>query len=65
MNAMTTAATAAIAALPALILQRANPGLYDLFQNAPSDARNWVVDVGGENIVTTCDTCRKDSVPGT
>lgn len=34
MDAMTTAATSAIAALPALILQRANPGLYDLFQNA-------------------------------
>ena len=187
MNAMTAAATAAIASLPALILQRANPGLYDLFQNAllraeatlelatksceqmeaeiaagknpyadlitlskgsdwklemgiggndvvsakksvetsngdngvpwiggdaggsgqpelrftgdiveagynlnmnrsvtdtspvpaasatrlseiwnaPSDARDWVVDVVGENIVTTCDTCRKDSVPGT
>ena len=34
MNAMTAAATSAIASLPALILQRANPGLYDLFQNA-------------------------------
>jgi hypothetical protein len=34
MDAMTAAATNAIAALPALILQRANPGLYDLFQNA-------------------------------
>jgi len=34
MNAMVAAASAAIAALPALILQRANPGLYDLFQNA-------------------------------
>ena len=34
MNAMTAAASAAIASLPALILQRANPGLYDLFQNA-------------------------------
>ncbi len=34
MNAMTAAASSAIAALPALILQRANPGLYDLFQNA-------------------------------
>ena len=34
MNAMTAVATSAIAALPALILQRANPGLYDLFQNA-------------------------------
>jgi len=33
-NAMVTAATSAIASLPALILQRANPGLYDLFQNA-------------------------------
>lgn len=187
MNAMTAAASSAIAALPALILQRANPGLYDLFQNAllkaeetmkiatksceqmeakiatgknpyadlitlskgndwkvqmgigandavsakdavesangdngvpwiggpaggsgqpvlrftgdlvqagynlnlnrpitetgpvpaadatrlseiwpsPTLARNWVVDVVGENIVTTCDTCRKDSIPGT
>ena len=187
MDAMTAAATGAIAALPALILQRANPGLYDLFQNAllkaeqtmqlatkscelmeaeiaqgknpyadlitlskgndwklqmgiggndavtakeavetangdsgipwitgqaggsgqpelrftgdiveagyninmnrpieasgpipaasatrlseiwsePSAARDWVVDVVGENIVTTCDSCRKDSVPGT
>lgn len=187
MNAMTAAATSAIAALPALILQRANPGLYDLFQNAlikaeetmqlatksceqmeaeiakgknpyadlitlskgndwkvqmgvggndavtakstvessngdngvpwiggqaggsgqpvleftgdlveagyninmnravtdaspvpaasstrlseiwpsPDDARDWTVDVVGENIVTTCDTCRKDSIPGT
>ena len=34
MDAMTAAATGAIASLPALILQRANPGLYDLFQNA-------------------------------
>ena len=187
MNAMTAAASSAIATLPALILQRANPGLYDLFQNAllkaeetmklatksceqmeaeiakgknpyadlitlskgndwkvqmgigsndavsakeavesangdngvpwiggaaggagqpvlrftgdlvqagyninlnrpisdttpvpatdatrlaeiwasPTLARNWVVDVVGENIVTTCDTCRKDSIPGT
>ncbi|MCH9006195.1 MAG: integrating conjugative element protein [Proteobacteria bacterium] len=187
MAAMTAAATSAIAALPALILQRANPGLYDLFQNAllkaeetvqlatkscevmeaeiargknpysdlitlskgndwklqmgiggndavtakeaveaangdggipwitgqaggagqpelrftgdiveagyninmnrpitasgpipvasatrlseiwsePAEARDWVVSVVGENIVTTCDTCRKDSVPGT
>ncbi|MES9897672.1 MAG: integrating conjugative element protein [Sedimenticola sp.] len=187
LNAMTAAASAAIASLPALILQRANPGLYDMFQNAllqaeetmqlaiksceqmeaeiaqgkspyadlitlskgndwkvqmgiggndavtakdavessngdsgipwvggqaggagqpvleftgdivkagyninmnrpittvgpvspasatrlteiwttPADARDWVVDVVGENIVTTCDTCRKDSIPGT
>lgn len=187
MNAMTAAASNAIAALPALILQRANPGLYDLFQNAllkaeatmqlatkscevmeaeiargknpyadlitlskgndwklqmgiggndavtakeavdsangengipwiagqaggegqpvlrftgdiveagyninmnrpveasapipstsatrlseiwpaPALARDWVVDVIGDNIVTTCDTCRKDSIPGT
>ncbi len=186
-NAMTAAASSALAALPALILQRANPGLYDLFQNAllkaeqtvqlatksceqmeseiaagrnpyadlitlskgndwklqmglggndavtakksvetangdngvpwiggqaggagqpvlkftgdivqagyninmnravtetapvpaasatrlseiwpsPVQARRWVVDVVGENIVTTCDTCRKDSIPGT
>ena len=187
MSAMTTAATSAIAALPALVLQRANPGLYDLFQNAllkaeqtlqlatksceqmeadiaqgknpyadlitvskgndwkrqmgvrrndvvtakqsvenangrngvpwiggpaggtgqpvlrftgdivragyninlnrpitataavpavsatrlseiwrtPVAARDWVIGVVGENIVTTCDTCRKDSIPGT
>lgn len=186
-NAMTVAASSAIASLPALILQRANPGLYDLFQNAllkaeqtmqlatksceqmeaeiakgknpyadlitlskgndwkvqmgiggndavsakdsvetangrngvpwiggqaggdgqpvlrftgdivqagynihmnrpisetapvppaaqtrlaeiwpdPIAARDWAVDVVGENIVTTCDTCRKDSIPGT
>ena len=31
----------------------------------PNAARNWTVEVVGENIVTTCDTCRKDSVPGT
>ena len=33
-TAMTTAATGAIASLPSLILQRANPGLYDLMQNS-------------------------------
>ena len=32
--ALETAATAAIANLPGYILQKANPGLYDLFQNA-------------------------------
>ena len=31
----------------------------------PSEARDWTIDVVGENIVTTCDTCRKDSIPGT
>ncbi|MYD42987.1 MAG: integrating conjugative element protein [Gammaproteobacteria bacterium] len=34
LKAMTRAATGAIASLPALILQRANPGLYELMQNA-------------------------------
>ena len=29
--------------------------------STPLDARDWVVDVVGENIVTTCDTCRKFS----
>ncbi len=33
-DAMVLAANSAIAALPAIILQRANPGLYDHFQNA-------------------------------
>ena len=32
--ALESAATAAIASLPGYILQKANPGLYDLFQNA-------------------------------
>ena len=27
----------------------------------PTDARDWVVDVVGENIATTCDTCRADT----
>jgi integrating conjugative element protein (TIGR03755 family) len=40
--AMVNAATSAIAALPALILQRANPGLYDLFQNALLRAQETV-----------------------
>ena len=33
--------------------------------STPAEARDWVVDVVGENIVTTCDTCRKDTIPGT
>ena len=33
-NAIELAASAAIASLPGYILQKANPGLYDLFQNA-------------------------------
>ena len=39
LRAMTEAATGAIASLPALILQRANPGLYELMQNALVGAR--------------------------
>ncbi|MCB1775304.1 MAG: integrating conjugative element protein, partial [Gammaproteobacteria bacterium] len=31
---------------------------------SPQAARDWAVDVVGENIATTCDTCRKDSIPG-
>lgn len=42
MQAMTSAATGAIASLPALILQRANPGLYDLMQNALARAQHKV-----------------------
>ncbi len=38
-NAMVNAATALIAALPALILQRANPELYNLFQTYLGDAQ--------------------------
>ena len=32
---------------------------------SPVEARCWTVDVVGVNIVTTCDTCRKDTIPGT
>ena len=39
LQAMTDAATGAIASLPALILQRANPGMYDLMQNALARAQ--------------------------
>ena len=41
-DAMVLAARAAIANLPAYILQRANPGLYDLFQNALLKAEETV-----------------------
>ncbi len=39
LSALVSAAGSAVASLPALILQRANPGLYDLFQNALARAR--------------------------
>jgi len=42
MKQMVTAATSAIASLPALILQRANPGLYDMFQNALLKAQETI-----------------------
>ena len=42
---LTAAASAAIASLPALILQRANPGLYDLFQNALLQAEDELASV--------------------
>jgi len=42
MNTMLSAATSAISSLPALILQRANPGLYDLFQGGLLAAQEQV-----------------------
>ena len=42
-----------------------NPTRLSEIWSTPAAARTWVVDVVGENIVTTCDTCRKDSIPGT
>lgn len=42
MNNMLSAATSSIASLPALILQRANPGLYDLFQGGLLAAQEQV-----------------------
>lgn len=41
-NQMVNAATSAIANLPSLLLQRANPGLYDLFQNGLLKAEQTV-----------------------
>jgi len=42
MDAMVMAAQSAIASLPAYVLQRANPGLYDLFQTALLKAQQTV-----------------------
>jgi len=41
-NAVTNTATAAISSLPALILQRAMPGLYDMFQEYKLDAETEI-----------------------
>jgi len=41
-NALVAAAKAALASLPALILQRVNPGLYDLMQNALIRAKQTI-----------------------
>jgi len=58
-NAMVMAARAAIANLPAYILQRANPGLYDLFQNALLKAEETV------NLVTkTCEQMEYEMAQG-
>lgn len=58
-NAMVLAARAAIANLPAYILQRANPGLYDLFQNALLKAEETV------NLVTkTCEQMEYEMAHG-
>ena len=43
-RAMVTAATGALASLPALILQRANPSLYEMMQNSLIRAE-WQLDV--------------------
>jgi len=53
------AATEAIAALPALILQRANPGLYEHLQNALSKAQQ-VYDVA----VASCERIVEESANG-
>ena len=58
-DAMVLAANSAIAALPAIILQRANPGLYDHFQNAILAARARV-DVA----VKSCEQMVADNARG-
>lgn len=58
-DAMVLAAQAAIASLPAYILQRANPGLYDLFQNALLKAEETV------NLATkTCEQMEAEIAQG-
>ncbi len=56
---MVAAASSAIAALPAYILQRANPGLYELFQNYLVDAQNRV-----EIAFKTCEEMERDIAEG-
>ena len=53
------AATEAIAALPAIILQRANPGLYEHFQGALSSAKQ-LYDIS----VKSCERIVEDSANG-
>ncbi|MEL6965072.1 MAG: integrating conjugative element protein [Pseudomonadota bacterium] len=53
------AATEAIAALPAIILQRANPGLYEHFQGALSSAKQ-LYDIS----IKSCERIVEDSVNG-
>ena len=56
---LVAAATNAIAALPAIILQRANPGLYDHFQNAIQTATQTY-----ELSVKSCQDIVEDAING-
>jgi len=52
MDAMVLAAQSAIASLPAYILQRANPGLYDLFQTDLLKAQETLTLAHGKSVLT-------------
>ena len=56
---LVAAATNAIAALPAIILQRANPGLYDHFQSAVQSAKQTY-----ELSVKSCQQIVEDAING-
>ncbi|TVR99537.1 MAG: integrating conjugative element protein [Rhodospirillales bacterium] len=59
---MVVAANNAIAALPAIVLQRANPGLYEHFQNALAQARA-LVDLSVKNCRDLVDAAERGEDP--
>ena len=59
LNQMVAAATGFVASLPALIIQRSNPGLYDLFQNGLLRAEEQF------NLsIASCEDMEKDFLAG-
>ena len=59
LNQMVSAATGFVSSLPALIIQRSNPGLYDLFQNGLLRAEEQF-----NMSIKTCEEMESDFVAG-